>query len=203
MRVHSNDLCGVRPRHATCNCHVVTFRALRHPPDIAHLLRMNSIAPIQNSDKPMPARKISKRVRHAVDLLVTGRARTQVDAATQAGLSRERLCRALREDHVQGYLEQAVKRTLATSRAPAAATLLRLLTEAKSEHVQKDAATTLLGINGIGITDRGPVVNVGVSVGYVIDLRGAGDTTPLIDVTPGADDRPSSVNPATPRGYSR
>lgn len=64
---------------------------------------------------------------------------------------------------------------LAQSRAPAAATLMTLLEQARSEHVRKDVAVTLLGYSGIhaGIAS-GPVVNIGIGagVGYIIDLSG-------------------------------
>ena len=109
------------------------------------------------------------------------------------------------------YLDEQTRVLLAQSRAPAAATLMRLLDQAKSEHVRKDVAVTLLGYSGIHATgDRGPLVSIGIGAGagYIIDLRGPGDHTaqlhevgpvggvvvdrherrPLIDVTPNRDD---------------
>jgi hypothetical protein len=52
---------------------------------------------------------------------------------------------------------------------------MTLLEQARSEHVRKDVAVTLLGYSGIhaGIAS-GPVVNIGIGagVGYIIDLSG-------------------------------
>jgi hypothetical protein len=179
---------------------MVTDRALQPSIEFAHRSIMSNLTTIKNQPKPVRERKISKRVRHAIDLLVSGRARTQVDAATQAGLTRERLCRALKENHVQGCLELAVKRQLASSQAPAAATLLRLLAEAKSEHVMKDCATTLLGYSGYHATsDRGPIVSINLQpAGYVVRLKnyeGEIPAAPMIDVSPNPADH-SSAEPA-------
>lgn len=154
--------------------HFVTYRALPVRAVIRQFRSMNQIASIEKPVKPVKERKVSKRVLHAIDLLVSGQCRTQKDAAEKAGLTRERFCRALKESHVIGRLELAVKRQLATSAAPAAGTLLTLLTEAKSEHVRKDCAQTILGMNGIHATgERGPLVSIGIGggPGYILDLR--------------------------------
>jgi hypothetical protein len=56
----------------------------------------------------------------------------------------------------------------------ASARLLELV-DASSEHVSLDASKHVLAIEGIRPPDQGQVsVNVGVSVGYVIDLSGNG-----------------------------
>src|ERR1700692_4205523 len=98
--------------------------------------------------KPVRDRRVSPRVRHAIDLLLTGQCRLKKDAAARANLSPERLSRALKESHVVEYLTAQTRVLLAQSQAPAAATMLRLLEEAKSEHVMKDVAIHLLAING-------------------------------------------------------
>ena len=133
--------------------------------------------------KPVRERRVSPRVRHAIDLLLTGQCRLKKDAAREAKLSPERLSRALKEDHVIAYLTAQTRVLLATSQAPAAATMLRLLDQAKSEHVQKDVAIHLLGINGHKpAADPAAVVNVNIRAGYVIDL--SDDPPRTIDVTP-------------------
>lgn len=170
---------------------------------------MSELAPIKHDPKPAKTRVVSRRVKHAIDLIINGEAKTQKAAAEKAGLTRERFCRALKEDHVIEYLDRQTRVLLAQSRAPAAATLMTLLEQAKSEHVRKDVATTLLGYNGIhaGIAS-GPVVNIGIGggIGYIIDLSGAPQPgvipssnigpgggvvyeheAPLIDVTPERD----------------
>jgi hypothetical protein len=69
---------------------------------------------------------------------------------------------------------------------PAAATLLRLLEFAQSERIKADIAIHLLATNGHKPPATGtPIVNVGLSVGYVIDLSGRRDDPPVIDHKPG------------------
>ena len=140
-------------------------------------------------EKPVRERRVSPRVRHAIDLLLTGQCRLKKDAAAKANLTPERLSRALKESHVVEYLTAQTRVLLAQSQAPAAATMLRLLGEAKSEHVQKDVAIHLLGISGHKPTaDQLPQVNINIRAGYVIDLS---DEPPAvaIDVTPNARDQ--------------
>jgi hypothetical protein len=132
--------------------------------------------------KSIQQRRVSLRVRHAIDLLLTGQCRLKKDAAARAKLTPERLSRALKENHVVEYIAQQTRVLLAQSQAPAAATMLRLLDQAKSEHVQKDVAIHLLGINGHKpAADPAPVVNINIRAGYVIDL--SDDPPKTIDVT--------------------
>jgi hypothetical protein len=184
-----------RPRYSPVARHGVTHRALPEHLEFTHRSHMSNIEPIDHKPKPTKPRVVSRRVRHAIDLLVTGRARTQVDAATQAGLSRERLCRALREDHVQTYLADRTRVSLSQAQAPAAAALLRLLDQARSEFVQKDVAIHLLNLSGHKVDkDRGPLVSLNISPGYIIDLSGTphnanefpamGPAGGVIDVSP-------------------
>jgi hypothetical protein len=141
---------------------------------------------LTNTDaKPARERRVSPRVRHAIDLLLSGECRLKKDAAAKAGLSPERLSRALKESHVVAYLSAQTHVLLAQSQAPAAATMLRLLDQAKSEHVQKDVAIHLLGIAGHKPTaDPVAQVNINIKAGYVIDLSEPEDR--LRDVTPNA-----------------
>ena len=89
----------------------------------------------------------------------------------------------MKEDHVLEYVQAQTRVLLAQSQAPAAATMLRLLDQAKSEHVQKDVAIHLLGIAGHKpAADPAAVVNVNIKAGYVIDL--SDDPARTIDVTP-------------------
>jgi hypothetical protein len=137
--------------------------------------------------KPVRERRVSPRVRHAIDLLLTGQCRLKKDAAAKANLTPERLSRALKESHVIEYLTAQTRVLLAQSQAPAAATMLRLLDQAKSEHVQKDVAIHLLGINGHKLAaEPAALVNINIRAGYVIDLS---DDPPqkMVDVTPNKD----------------
>ncbi|MGY4351231.1 hypothetical protein ACVWXM_007724 [Bradyrhizobium sp. GM7.3] len=146
---------------------------------------MNELAPIETGGKPTKERRISKRLRHAIDLLTSGEAKTKKAAAEKAGLTRERFSRALKESHVQEYLAAQTRVLLAQAQGRAAAVLLTLMDSARSEHVKKDIAVHVLAINGHRPPDRnGPVFNVGFSVGYVIDLSGPRDAAPhIIDAT--------------------
>ena len=139
--------------------------------------------------KPVKERRVSPRVRHAIDLLLTGQCRLKKDAAAKAGLSPERLSRALKESHVVEYLTAQTRVLLAQSQAPAAATMLRLLDQAKSEHVQKDVAIHLLGINGHKpAAEPVALVNISIKAGYVIDLSDD-PPTKMIDATSNAVER--------------
>jgi hypothetical protein len=150
--------------------------------------------------KPVRERRVSPRVRHAIDLLLTGQCRLKKDAAAKAGLTPERLSRALKESHVVEYLTAQTRVLLAQSQVPAAATMLRLLDQAKSEHVQKDVAIHLLGISGHKPAgEPSTLVNINIRAGYVIDLsddppRTIDVTPPMIDVTP-IDDDPTVFRP--------
>lgn len=157
---------------------------------IAHRCGMNSIETIESRPVPGKTKAVSRRVRHAIDLMISGQCKTQKAAAQQAGLTRERLCRALKESHVQKYMGEQTRVLLANAQTTAAATLMRLMDEAKSEHVRKDVATTILGINGITAGgNHGPVVSIGLQVGYVIDL------------SPRPTETSSSAGPAASKGY--
>ena len=168
---------------------------------------MNKLAPIEHEPKPAKPRKVTRRVRHAIDLMISGQAKTQREAAEKAGLTRERFCRALKESHVIEYLDQQTRVLLAQSRAPAAAQLMTLLQQARSEHVRKDVAVTLLGYSGIHATgDRGPLVSIGIGAGpgYIIDLSGPGgdETARFQHVGPAGgviyDRKPASIIDVSP-----
>jgi hypothetical protein len=186
-RIPEHPLCAAAPPPAlrlrleqqrtlvSPNSQDLTPRALPQHRDFAHGSRMNNIATIENQPKHARERKITKRVRHAIDLMIRGQCRTQKAAAEKVGLSPERLCRALKESHVQEYLGRQTRVLLAQSQSTAAATLMTLMDQAKSEHVRKDIAVTLLGYNGIRAdAERGPLVSIAFGAagpGYAIDLR--------------------------------
>lgn len=160
-------------------------RALPRLQEIGQVRLMTNLAPIEPERKPAKPRVVSRRVRHAIDLIINGDAKTQKAAAEKAGLTRERFCRALKESHVIEYLDGQTRVLLAQSRAPAAATLMTLLEQAKSEHVRKDVAVTLLGYSGIHATgERGPLVTIGFGAGpgYVLDFSTKGNADVVTDI---------------------
>jgi len=147
---------------------------------------MNALAPIPDaiSAKPVPKKRISPRVVHAVELLVSGECKTIKAAAEKANLSREGLSKALGKVHVAAYLEQQTRIMLARLQAPAAGTLARLMAEAASEHVQNDVAKHVLAIAGHKPQASTQVsVNIDIKAGYVIDLTDARPVGPIIDGT--------------------
>ncbi|MCK1585473.1 hypothetical protein IVB03_39455 [Bradyrhizobium sp. 168] len=135
-------------------------------------------APPPDKKKPIP-----KKVRHALNLMFRGECRDIKAAAEQAKLSREHLSRSLRMPHVQAFIASESRKTIAQHAIRAAARMGELV-DASSEHVSLDASKHVLAIEGIRPPDQSQVnVNVGVSVGYVIDLTAGQAQPPTIDVT--------------------
>lgn len=114
--------------------------------------------------------RLSPRLKQACDLLASGECRTIKAAAERVGLSREHLGRMLDRPHVQAFLTRDARKTIAMGIARASRRMVELV-DASSEHVSLDAAKHVLAIEGIKpASDRQVAVNVGLSVGYVIDL---------------------------------
>jgi hypothetical protein len=126
-------------------------------------------------DQPAPAdvgppKRISKKVRAAIDAMVSGDCKKICDAAAQVGLARESLSRALSTPHVAEHLRQKVLRHLAIHAARAGATKTELLDSA-SEIVRDRASTFILGLAGIAPAATPSVsLNLEIKAGYVIDL---------------------------------
>jgi len=55
---------------------------------------------MENNAPPTPAKRISKKVRAAIDFMVSCECKKIVDAAQKVGLARESLSRALSTPHV-------------------------------------------------------------------------------------------------------
>ena len=124
---------------------------------------------------PLPAKapRISRKLRTAVRLLLTGECTTQTAAAERVGMSRTHLSRSLAAPHIVALIARETRAHLATAQAPAAATLVSLL-EAQSETVRAQVAERLLAIAGHAPDNATRVsVSVDVRAGYVIDLSGA------------------------------
>jgi hypothetical protein len=136
------------------------------------------------TEKPAKTPRIPVKIVQLIDLLTSGKCRSQKAAADQLKLDPSYVSRQLKKVHVATYLQQQTHAAIARSQAPAAGAMLRLLEGAKSEHVQKDVAIHLLGINGHRPTaDPSTQVNINIRAGWVIDLS---DDPPskTIDVTP-------------------
>ena len=118
----------------------------------------------------IPTRRISKKVRVAIEAMVTGESKTIADAATKAGLARESLSRALNTPHVAAHLHQRVVRTLAIAAAKAGTTKVDLL-DSDNAMARDRASSFILGLAGIQpATAPSLNVNIDIKAGYVIDL---------------------------------
>jgi hypothetical protein len=119
---------------------------------------------------PGPPKRISKKVRHAIDLMVRGECRKICDAAAKVGLARENLSRALSTPHVAEHLRQKVLRHLAIAAARAGSTKVDLL-DSDSEIARDRASSFVLGLAGIHPASTPSVsLNLEIKAGYVIDL---------------------------------
>ena len=137
---------------------------------------------------PKKERPLPKQIARAIEGLCTGEYRSITAAAEALGYTRSHLSKALRMPRAQALIETRTREILSASRMPAAATLLRLMEFAQSERIKTDIAIHLLAVNNHKPPAAGtPVVNIGLSVGYIVDWSGddrRGD--PLtVDVTPG------------------
>jgi hypothetical protein len=130
---------------------------------------------------PGPPKRISKKVRSAIDALVSGDCKQIKEAAEKVGLARESLSRALSTPHVAEHLRQKVMRHLAMAAARAGATKVELLDSA-SELVRDRASAFVLGLAGIQPASTPTVsLNLEIRAGYVIDLS---DDPPPREINP-------------------
>ena len=139
--------------------------------------------------KPVPERRVSKRLAEVVRLLLTGECKTQKAAAERVGMNETYLSEALRKPHIQVFIARRTRETIANGTLRASARLVELI-DAGSEHVSADVSMHMLAIAGIKPAS-GPAANVNISVmqaGYCIDLRSdeeiAAQARRVVDVTP-------------------
>jgi hypothetical protein len=117
-----------------------------------------------------PPKRISKRVRAAIDAMVTGECKTIKEAAEKVGLARESLSRALSTPHVAEHLRMKVLRTLAMAAARAGAVKIDLM-DSDNAIARDRASSFVLGLAGIApATSPSLSLNIEVKAGYVIDL---------------------------------
>ena len=118
------------------------------------------------TDKP---KRISAKVRAAIDAMVDGTARTVTAATEHVGLSREHLSRELGKPHITEHLRQKIKRSLAVGAARAGVTKLALL-DSPNEMVCDRASSYVLGLIGIvpepTPTDRSAALQPGLQIIY-------------------------------------
>jgi hypothetical protein len=145
---------------------------------------MPALAAIQQpsapeAQKPAKQPRISARIRRVAELVITGECSTVKAAAERVGIHPDYAYRELKKPQVQVFIDQRARQTIAAGTMRASARLLSLI-DASSEHVSLDATKHVLAIGNIRPPESGSQVNVnvGVSVGYVIDLRSDADQQP-------------------------
>lgn len=137
---------------------------------------MHHIAPIEHQPsgskrKPALKPRISKRMRQAIEMLITGEAQYQKDAALKVGLSPEHLSRELAKPHVRAFQAQRCVEMFAGLLPKAIRTVDKTM-DGNNAQAALNAAITVLRQQGLVTTD-GPSVAVTVNApGYVIDLSG-------------------------------
>lgn len=127
--------------------------------------------------------RIPRKINQAIELLARGEVQTQKDAAERVNITPEHLCRMLAKPHVRGVLHARATENLARATLRASVRVEQLM-DASSEHVSLDASKHVLAIANIRPPEdgRGVNVNVGVSVGYVIDLAGTAQSPSAPDI---------------------
>ncbi len=120
-----------------------------------------------------PKRRVNKKIKLAIDALVTGKAKTVKQAAEEfGGVSREFLHRSFHRPEVGQYLQEKAAR-VAAMRAGRAAVRLHELLDSGSDRTSLEAVRLALGISGIKPTTD-PAVTVNMSIpraGYIISLE--------------------------------
>ena len=135
-------------------------------------------APVPDKIKP-----VSKRLRHALDLLQRGECKDIKAAAERVKMTREHLSRSLRLPHVQMFIARSARETINLGVLRASNRAVELI-DAGSEHVAFEASKLNLAIAGIKPTADAQVsVNIDIKAGYVIDLTDVPKHGPIIDVT--------------------
>lgn len=127
----------------------------------------------KGTGKPL---RIPKRIKDAILNILSGKAKNATIAAEQVGLSREHLYRMLSRAHVQVFIADERRKTIAQASLRAAGRLTELI-DAESEHVSLQASQHVLAIEGISPPSErhGVQVNVNVTPGYIVKLRHAAD----------------------------
>jgi hypothetical protein len=129
--------------------------------------------------EPVPTLRITKKVRAAIDAMVSGECKQIKDAAEKVGLARESLSRALSKPHVAEHLRMKVLRSLAMAAARAGAVKVDLL-DSDNAIARDRASSFVLGLAGIQPANQPSVnVNLEVRAGYIVDI--SPDPSEMID----------------------
>ena len=119
-------------------------------------------------------RRIPEKTRRAIELLATGKCKTQTEATAAVGTTRETLCRNLAKPHILEFMRQRAMRTIAMAAGRAAEVKAELL-DCGDSMARDRASTFVLGTAGIGpATAPALSINLEMRAGYVIDLSSNG-----------------------------
>ena len=129
-----------------------------------------SVPPALPSGSEPKRRPVPKKVRQAIELLVTGQCKSITKAAEKVGWARETLSRRLSRPECAEALRTRAAREVALSSGRAAARLNELI-DSTSQKVALEATKFSLGVAGIKpAVDPQVNVNIAIRAGYVIDL---------------------------------
>ena len=106
---------------------------------------------------------ISRKTRAAMTHLAT-KGGTITEAAEAVGMSRSGLSKAMQREDVRGLLDGEISKRMSVSAASAAHTLDRLVTGARSERVQLEAANSILDRTGHGVGNETQVLGQAVQI---------------------------------------
>lgn len=132
-------------------------------------------------------KRVSKTAKQLIRLVISGECKTVQAAAERVGMHGDWARRMMSLPHVQVFIADERRRTIAQASLRAAGRLSELI-DAESEHVSLQASQHVLAIEGISPPERGHgvQVNVNVTPGYIVKLRhaeGAELDGQAIDVT--------------------
>jgi hypothetical protein len=142
---------------------------------------MNDLVPANSERKPVQKPRISKRLKRALDLWLTGKVGDRKTAAEKAGLTAEYFCRALKKPHVMVVCRTWAEDNIGVATLRASSRVRELL-DGESEHVAGKVALRLLEserlIAPAGV-QSGPVIHAHGPLGILVDWRNDRDPKPL------------------------
>jgi hypothetical protein len=119
-----------------------------------------------------------------------------VASARMAKLSIRHAYRLQKDPSFRTMVRERARSIVSDAAPHAAKRLAELMSQSDSLHVAREAATTLLAIEGIKAPVAGPSVSVQVAVGYDIDLDSEREPSPALPVSAKViDRRPPAVRP--------